>query len=418
MATAPLTDSGLRKIISEADKAHLSGESARTSIADGKGLALKRLPSGTWAWWFRYRFQGKPNVLSFGAYPFITLAHARGKRDDAKSLLDMGINPSIHRDEKRAAAKIEAANSFKAVAMAWYENWRIGKDIDEKHAVKTLQRLENDIFPAIGNHPIHSIPLRVLSPIFKSIEERAPSLAEKAWVACGQVFRYACAHGIIDRNPLADIKRGDLLHDRHIVENQKRVSPKELPALLRDIDRYDGVQARLGLQLMSLVFVRHAELCGAEWSELDFEARTWTIPANRMKKVRGGATPHIVPLSTQALAIIEQLRTINGGRKHLFPSTKGEGKVMSDNTMNKALHLLGYKDRQTVHGFRGLASTALHEMGFQHEHIELQLAHIERNKVSAAYNHATYLPQRTIMMQHWADFLDEQRGMGQIIKMA
>mgnify|MGYP003599457608 CR=1 FL=1 len=418
MATAPLTDSGLRKIISDAEKNHLIGESTRTSIADGRGLALKRLPSGTWAWWFRYRFNGKSNTLSLGAYPFTTLAVARVKRDEAKGLLKLGINPSAQRDEIRAAAKREAANSFKAVALSWYENWRIGKGIDEKHAKKTLQRLENDVFPAVGNQPIHSLTLRRLSPIFKSIEERAPSLAEKAWVACGQVFRYACAHGIIDRNPLADIKRGDLLHDRHIVENQKRVSPKEIPALLRDIDRYDGIQARLGLQLMSLVFVRHAELCGAEWSEFDFEAGTWTIPAHRMKKVRGGATPHIVPLSTQALVIIEQLRTINGGRKHLFPSTKGEGKVMSDNTMNKALHLLGYKDRQTVHGFRGLASTALHEMGFQHEHIELQLAHIERNKVSAAYNHATYLPQRTIMMQHWANFLDEQRGMGQIIKIA
>ena len=418
MATAPLTDSGLRKIISDAEKNHLIGESTRTSIADGRGLALKRLPSGTWAWWFRYRFNGKSNTLSLGAYPFTTLAVARVKRDEAKGLLKLGINPSAQRDEIRAAAKREAANSFKAVALSWYENWRICKGIDEKHAKKTLQRLENDVFPAVGNQPIHSLTLRRLSPIFKSIEERAPSLAEKAWVACGQVFRYACAHGIIDRNPLADIKRGDLLHDRHIVENQKRVSPKEIPALLRDIDRYDGIQARLGLQLMSLVFVRHAELCGAEWSEFDFEAGTWTIPAHRMKKVRGGATPHIVPLSTQALVIIEQLRTINGGRKHLFPSTKGEGKVMSDNTMNKALHLLGYKDRQTVHGFRGLASTALHEMGFQHEHIELQLAHIERNKVSAAYNHATYLPQRTIMMQHWANFLDEQRGMGQIIKIA
>jgi integrase len=165
---------------------------------------------------------------------------------------------------------------------------------------------------------------------------------------------------------------------------------------------------------MALTFVRHGELRGAEWREFDLEARLWTIPAERMKM----PTPHIVPLTRQALEIIEQLHRINGHRKHLFLSTKGEDKVMSDGTLNKALNILGYKDRMTVHGFRGVASTELHEMDYKDKHIELQLAHMERNKVAGAYNYAKYLPQRKKMMQAWADRLDELRQSGQILKMA
>ena len=208
----------------------------------------------------------------------------------------------------------------------------MGKGIEEKHAKATWRRLEIDILPVVGDLPIEMVNRKVLNPMFQNIEKRAPSLAEKAWVACGQILRYACAHEIIDNNPLAQIKRSDILHDRPVVENQKFVQPNEIPQLMRDIDQYDGVLARLGLQLMALVFIRHAELRGAEWSEFDLDEKIWIIPANRMKKVKGGATPHIIPLSKQVLVIIEQLHQINGGRKHLFPSTKGEGKVMSDGT--------------------------------------------------------------------------------------
>lgn len=420
MATSPLTDSGLKKKIADIEAAHLGGAFAG-SIADGGGLRLKRLPNGVWAWQTRYKFNGKENSLSHGTYPLTTLGNAREKHREAKLLLKDGVDPAVHREQAKVAAleasRVEVKNPFKDIALAWFNNWRVGKGIEEKHAKATWGRLEIDILPVVGDLPIEMVNRKVLNPMFQNIEKRAPSLAEKAWVACGQILRYACAHEIIDNNPLAQIKRSDILHDRPVVENQKCVQPNEIPQLMRDIDQYDGVLARLGLQLMALVFIRHAELRGAEWSEFDLDGKIWTIPANRMKKVKGGATPHIIPLSKQVLVIIEQLHQINGGRKHLFPSTKGEGKVMSDGTMNKALERMGYKDRHTVHGFRGMASTALHELGFQHEHIELQLAHIERNKVSAAYNHATYLPQRATMMQSWADFLDEQRKMGLVVKM-
>ena len=427
MSTIPLTDSGLKKRVADNDKSRLLGEKPTGNIPDGGGLVLKRLSSGKWVWQLRYRFAGKENVLSFGEYPITTLAQARNAREEAKALIKQGQNPAAKRDEQKAALQLEVENSFNNVAILWWQNWRNGKGIDEQHAKSTLRRLENDIFPSFGKQPIHTIQLKQITPVLKAIETRAPSLAEKAWVACGQVFRYACAHGIIDNNPMANVRRSDLLMGTSRVENQKRVETKGIPALLRAIDSYDGIQARLALQLMALVFVRHSELRGARWVDFDLETKLWTIPAKQrdvngvsgygMKRVKGEPTPHIVPLSRQALAIIEQIHSINGGREHLFPSVKGDGKVMSDGTMNKALDLLGYKDKHTVHGFRGMASTALHDMGYPHEHIELQLAHQERNKVSAAYNHAKYIPQRTKMMQDWADYLDVQREAGKVIKM-
>lgn len=414
MATAPLTDSGLKKIISDAHKNRLLGEKIINSIPDGGGLALMYQSSGSWIWFFRYRFNGKPNRLSFGAYPIVTLGVAREKRNNAKDLLQQGIDPSAHREEQKLVAIAESQNTFKAVASMWWENWRKGKDITDKHAKSTWQRLENDVLPKVGSKPIQRVTIQMLSPIIKAIESRAPSLADKAWVACGQIFRYACAMGIISINPLSNIKRGDLLANKSAVVNQKRVVQKEIPALLRAIDSYGSVQARLGLQLMALVFVRHSELRGARWDEIDFENKEWVIPASRMKKT-SAPTDHIIPLSKQALEILEQLKDINGGREHVFPSTHGDGKVMSDGTLNKALKVLGYADKQTVHGFRGIASTMLHEQGYPHEHIELQLAHMPRNKVSSSYNHAKYRPQRAKMMQDWADFLDEQRKVEVVI---
>ncbi|MGL4767962.1 MAG: tyrosine-type recombinase/integrase [Formosimonas sp.] len=434
MPTIPLTDTGLKKKIADCEKNLILGEKATNRIPDGGGLGLKRLNSGNWVWHYRYRFEGKENVLSFGHYPATTLAEARAQRDEVKRLQKEGKDPAAYRDaqraavqESKAAALVEPEDSFRAVALLWHSNWSKGKGIDAAHATATLRRLENDVFPALGMQSVQSIELKHLTPVLKAIEQRAPSLAEKAWIACGQVFRYACAHGIMSNNPCANIRRGDLLMVAPQVENQKRVNPEEIPALMRAIDSYESVLVRLALQLMALVFVRHSELIGARWCDFDFEHNLWTIPIKSrdehgnsgygMKKVRGAQAPHVVPLSRQALAVLEQLRAINGGRVHLFPSVKGEGKVMSMGTMNKALELMGFKGRHTVHGFKGMASTALSEMGYPREHIELQLAHMERNKVVAAYNHAKYIKQRTEMMQRWADFLDEQRGKGKVIPM-
>ena len=230
----------------------------------------------------------------------------------------------------------------------------------------------------------------------------ALDIAKRALQTSGQVFRYAVAHGLTQRNPASDIKPSDVLASRK-AGNYARISAKELPELLRHIDGYAGAAVtRLAMKLMALTFVRTSELIGARWAEFDLEARRWDIPASRMKM----KTPHIVPLSTQAVNVLQTLQLVSGRGTLLFPGERDHEKSMSNNTILGALDRMGYKGRMTGHGFRGVASTLLHEMGFDHAHIELQLAHQERNEVSAAYNHATYIQQRTKMMQHWADYLD------------
>ncbi len=220
----------------------------------------------------------------------------------------------------------------------------------------------------------------------------------------GQVFRYAIAHGIAERNPASDIKPSDILPSRRQT-NYSRVDAKELPSLLRAIEAYKGTPVtRMAIKLLALTFVRTSELIDARWDEFDLQAGQWRIPAERMKM----RIEHIVPLSMQAIQILQILHGITGHSELLFPGERDHGKPMSNNTILKALQRMGYKGRMTGHGFRGLASTILHEQGFDHAHIELQLAHQERNAVSAAYNHATYIKQRAKMMQWWANYVVQQ----------
>ena len=239
--------------------------------------------------------------------------------------------------------------------------------------------------------------------MLKAIEARGVNdLAKRALQTSGQVFRYAIAHGLAKRNPATDIKPGDVLASRQ-KKNLARIDGKELPELLRHIDAYQGAAiTRLAMRLMALTFVRTTELIGAQWAEFDLDGARWDIPADRMKM----KTPHIVPLSTQAVNLLKTLQLITGHGPLLFPGERDHEKPMSNNTILKALERMGYKGRMTGHGFRGVASTLLHEMGFEHAHIELQLAHQERDAVSAAYNHATYLKQRAEMMQQWGDYLE------------
>jgi integrase len=218
-------------------------------------------------------------------------------------------------------------------------------------------------------------------------------------------MRYAVAHGIIERNPAAEVKPGDVLKSRR-KENYARIDGKELPELLRKMQVYDGApQTRQALQLIALTFVRTSELIEAVWTEFDLDAAEWRIPKERMKM----RTPHVVPLSTQAVDALRCLNEIRNGSAYVFPGDRNAAKPMSNNTILKALERMGYKHRMTGHGFRGVASTLLHELGWPHEHIELQLAHQERNQVSASYNWATYLPERRKMMQAWANHLDALR---------
>jgi integrase len=307
---------------------------------------------------------------------------------------------------ERKAGKAAAEDSFQSIARVWLEHWQDGKS--PRHAAYVKRRMEADILPCLGARPIAAIEAPELVAMTKAIEQRgARDIAKRALETTGQVFRYAIAHGYARRNPASEIRPSDILKSSRKV-NYARVDAKELPNLLRAIEVYKGTHVtRLALKFMALAFVRTSELIGAKWAEFDLEAARWDIPAERMKM----RTPHIVPLAKQALDVLDTLQTLTGKSEWLFPGDRSAKKPMSNNTILKALERMGYKGRMTGHGFRGLASTILHEQGSPHEHIELQLAHAPRNAVSAAYNHALYLEPRARMMQDWADFLERiQRG--------
>lgn len=271
--------------------------------------------------------------------------------------------------------------------------------------------MEADVFPAIGARPIAEIQAPELVAMVKEIEKRGVSdLAKRALQSVSQVFRYAVAHGYVTRNPATEFRPSDVLRPMRKM-NLARIDTKDLPDLLRAIEVYQGTQVtRLALKLMALTFVRTSELIGAKWEKIDFDARRWNIPDERMK-MKG---PHIVPLSTQAVEVLELLKKLTEDSEWLFPGDRDPNKPMSNNTILKALERMGYKGEMTGHGFRGLASTILHEQGYAHEHIELQLAHAPRNAVSAAYNHALYLEPRARMMQDWANFLERAQRSGKV----
>jgi integrase len=265
----------------------------------------------------------------------------------------------------------------------------------------------------LGPRPIASITAPQLLAVAKKIESRgAVDIAKRAWQTCGQIFRYAVAHGILERNPAVDVKPADALKPR-AKTHYARVDAKEMPALLRKIEAYQGTPAtRLAMKLMALTFVRTGELIAAHWDEFDLEgAKEWRIPAERMKM----KTPHIVPLSKQAIEVLQTIHELRGLSGLLFPGERDHEKPMSNGTILGALRRMGYAGRMTGHGFRGVASTILHELGHRHDIIELQLAHQERDEVSAAYNFATYLPQRRKMMQQWADHLDHLRAGAKVL---
>lgn len=371
-------------------------------MTDGHGLYLNVTAAGGKLWRWKYRFQGTEKLMSFGSYPDVSLLDARERHAAGRKLLAAGVDPMEQRKVERAAAVTAQDNSFKSVAGQWLEHWKIGKDAN--HVVVMERRLKANIFPSIGSRPIADIEAPDLVVMVKAIEARGVgTLARLALGATGQIFRYAVAHGHAKRNPAADIRPGDVLKPT-VKTNMARVEAQELPKLLRSIELYNGnVLTRLAMKLMALTFVRTSELIGARWSEFDVAARRWNIPAERMKM----KSPHIVPLATQAIEQLELLRSITGEGELLFPNNIYPNKHMSKSTILAALYRMGYAGEMTGHGFRGVASTLLHEQGFAHDHIELQLAHMPRNAVSAAYNHALYLEPRAKMMQQWADYLQQ-----------
>lgn len=367
---------------------------------DEAGLYLEVSPAGGRWWRYKYRFDGKEKRLSLGTYPEVTLKQARQKRDELRQQISTNIDPGLARKQTKVTAAGGQGHTFENVARKWWDRWRLANS--PRHAGYVIRRLETDVFPAIGQLPINSITAKTVVACVRGIEARGVSdLAHRQLNKINQVFRFAIVNDFAERNPAADIKPSDILLPVRS-KNMARIDVKELPRLLVAIDEYDGKPiTRLALQLMCHTFVRTSELIEGRWSELDGDY--WRIPAERMKL----PSPHIVPLSQQAKQILADLHKITGAGEYFFPGERRG--AMSNNTILFALYRMGYRSRMTGHGFRGLASTVLHEQGWPHEHIELQLAHMPRDEVSAAYNHALYLKQRGEMMQAWSDFIDCQR---------
>ena len=398
--------------LKEIENAKPTGKSYK--LSDGGGLCLLVAPSGSKLWRWRYRFDGKEKMMALGEYPLVGLKEARERHFAARKTLDTGVDPMAERkaeaeakQQEITARQRENENSFEKIAGAWWDWWSIGKS--PRHAETVMRRLKADVFPAFGHKFIDAVTAADVREVMLAIERRdARDVAKRAHESTGQVFRFAIARGLASRNPAADFKPSDILAEVRS-QNFARVEVRDLPELLVRMDEYNGdAVTRLGLKLMAYTFVRTNELIEAPWREFDLQEARWIIPAERMKM----DTPHIVPLARQAVEVLRALKLLSGNGQLVFPGANDKKKPISNNTLLYALYRLGYRGRMTGHGFRGLASTILHENGFEEAHIELQLAHMKRNKVAAAYNHAKYLKQRATMMQWWADYLDSQLAKG------
>ena len=375
---------------------------APLKLSDGYGLSLWVYPNGSKYWRLAYRFDGKQKTLALGVYPDISLKKARMKRVDAKELIQEGKDPSLEKKKEKAMAVENNANTFEVVAREWYDN---RKDIwKPRYSAEVIKRLEEDIFPEIGAYPIREIEPPLLLQAIRKIERRgAYDLAKRQNQKCGEIFRYAIATGRANRDPSNDIKEAlKPVKATHFAA----LDPDELPELLKDIN---SNKARLypttinAMKLMLLTFVRTKELIEATWDEIDLENKIWKIPAKRMKMGK----EHLVPLSNQVIDILKEQKEIAGHWPHLFPSPNKPRQSISNNTILVALKRMGYQGRMTGHGFRALAmSTIKQELGYRHEVVDRQLAHVPKSKIDRAYDRARFLDERTKMMQDWADYID------------
>ncbi len=377
-------------------------------LSAGKGLVLLVLPNGTRSWRFRYRFNGKANMMSLGSYPDLSLAKAIEKRDDLRKMIGAGVDPSQAKKAQKASGS--GADSFETIAREWFE--KFSPIWSPSHGERIIRRLERDIFPWIGKRPVNEIKAPELLSVLRRIESRgAVETAHRASQNCGQVFRYAIATGRAERDPSADLKGA--IPPTKTKHHASITDPAEIGKLLRVIDAYSGgLIVRCALRIAPMVFVRPGELRRAEWSEIDFDKAEWVIPGPRMKMKE----KHIVPLSRQALEILRELHPLTEESRYIFPSPRTFDRPMSDNAILAALRSMGYTgDMMTGHGFRSMASTLLNEQGWNRDAIERQLAHAERDEIRAAYNYAQHLPERKKMMQAWADYLDSLRKGAEVI---
>lgn len=368
-------------------------------LADGAGLYLEVVPSGSRYWRMKYRFNGKEKRMAFGVYPAVSLAQARALRDEAKKKLAEGIDPSFAKKEEKLVRDVQLNNTFQAVALEWHgtkvSRW------SEGYASDIIEAFNKDIFPYIGQLPVNDIKPLVLLNVLRRMESRgATEKAKKVRQRCSEVFRYAIVTGRAEYNPAADLTSAMSGHES---KHYPFLTVEELPDFFKALAGYTGSPlVVLAARLLILTGVRTGELRGAFWSEFDLEKAVWEIPAERMKMKR----PHLVPLSTQALEIVQQLKVISGQYPLVFPGRNDPRKTMSEASMNQVFKRIGYTGKVTGHGFRHTMSTILHEEGFNTAWIETQLAHVDKNAIRGTYNHALYLEGRREMMQWYADYIN------------
>lgn len=399
----PLTDTAIR---------NAKPGTKPVKLFDERGLFLLVSPSGGKWWRFKYRFNGKEKQLSLGVYPDVSLKDARDRRDNARKLIASGTDPSENRKAQKSARADRAANSFEVVAREWYAKY--SATWAKNHGNRIIRRFERDIFPWIGGRPIAEITAPELLTVARRIEDRgALETAHRALGNCGQVFRYAVATGRAERDPSGDL-RGALppVKGEHFAAT---TDPKRVGEILRALDGYQGtLTVRCALRLAPLVFVRPGELRKAEWGDIDLDAAEWRYTVTKTN------TPHIVPLSRQAVDILRELQPLTGRGQFVFPGARGNGRPMSDNAILAAMRRMGIgKEDMSGHGFRAVARTILDEvLGVRPDYIEHQLAHAVRDPNGRAYNRTAHLPERRVMMQQWADYLDKLKAGAEIIPLS
>lgn len=379
-------------------------------LAAGKGLYLQVMPNGSKYWRLKYRIDQKPKMLALGVFPEMSLAVARQARDQARRQLASGADPSATRRVEKLKRQLTVQDTLEACARAWFD--RAAPGWVEDYASGVYRRLELHILPTLGNLPIAEVESwQLMAALDRLAQAGKIDTAHRILAYLVDIYRWAKRAGKVKHNVATDLK-GAL--PPIVSQNFPTITdPDRIGALLRAIDGYDGhIVTQLGLKLAPLVFTRPSELRLAHWPEFDLDRAEWAIPAARLKMpkaLKEVAEPHVVPLSRQAVAILRELYLYTGARGFVFPGARSPKRPMSENTLNAALHRLGYKGELVVHGLRHMASTALNEAGWDEDAIERQLAHKDPNKIRGTYNKAQYLAERRKMMQAWADYLDELR---------
>jgi integrase len=370
---------------------------------DGGGLYLEITAAGGYYWRLKYRFAHKEKRLAFGVFPNVSLKLARERREEARALLERGLDPAVVKKQEKVRLKSAAVNTFRAVAALWMDHQAARWTDSTREGIRVS--LETYAYPTLGDLPMIAIRPRTVKAAILEIEAQGKGeTAGRVLQRVRAVFRYAVVHDLMEANPLVDIVPREMLKPRR-VRHRASMAEADLPRFLADFDAYQGEPTtKAALSLLLLTALRPGELRGLRWGEVG--EREIRIPAERMKMM----APHIVPLSRQAVAVLKGVHPLSGNRELVFPSPFYPGQTLSENTLNSALAAMGYKGKHTAHGFRSLFSTIANEHGKDADVIERQLAHTQQNEVRAAYHRAQYLAERHVLMQWWADLIDGSRG--------